>query len=149
MRPDMKIDIRTATEKDLDILLDVRRQALRAYVPEMWGRSDETRRHIYLVDCLDAAVIQIIQGDGVGIGMLAVEERADEYFIENVVLLPAYQNRGIGTRLVSDVLREAREKGLPVRLEVLKVNPAYRLYERLGFMVTEETSTHFVMGYAI
>jgi ribosomal protein S18 acetylase RimI-like enzyme len=33
----------------------------------------------------------------------------------------------------------------PIRLFVLKVNPARRLYERLGFQVLEETETHYVM----
>jgi ribosomal protein S18 acetylase RimI-like enzyme len=32
-----------------------------------------------------------------------------------------------------------------VTLQVLKVNPARRLYERLGFRVTGETPTHFLM----
>jgi ribosomal protein S18 acetylase RimI-like enzyme len=144
----MNIDIRTATEKDLDFLLEVRRQALQTYALETWGRWDETRQRTYLVGRLDSAIIQIIQGDGVDIGMLAVEERADEIFIENVVLLPAYQNRGIGTQLVTETLQKARSKGFPVRLQVLKVNPARRLYDRLGFRVIEETDTHYVMEWA-
>ena len=34
---------------------------------------------------------------------------------------------------------------MPVELQVLKVNPARRLYGRLGFQVTGETETHYLM----
>jgi ribosomal protein S18 acetylase RimI-like enzyme len=43
------------------------------------------------------------------------------------------------------VLDEARRSGKPVALQVLKVNPARRLYERLGFSVTGENETLYFM----
>ena len=72
----------------------------------------------------------------------------DEVRLDRVFLLPECQNRGIGTRLVRDVLAEARAAGLPVRLRVFRVNPARRLYERLGFVATGETDTHALMERA-
>jgi ribosomal protein S18 acetylase RimI-like enzyme len=58
---------------------------------------------------------------------------------------PEHQGKGIGTRLISEVLQDAHSRGLAVRLRVLKVNPAQRLYERLGFAVVGETETHHLM----
>ena len=44
------------------------------------------------------------------------------------------------------VLDAASKLGLPVRLRVLKVNlRATAFYERLGFSITGETDTHFLM----
>jgi ribosomal protein S18 acetylase RimI-like enzyme len=40
--------------------------------------------------------------------------------------------------LIKDLLREARAKGKPVSLSVVRHNPAQRLYERLGFKVIGE-----------
>lgn len=41
---------------------------------------------------------------------------------------------------------EARRLGLPVRLQVLKINPrALSFYERSGFVRTGETDTHILM----
>lgn len=44
------------------------------------------------------------------------------------------------------IMEEARGLGLPVRLQVLKVNTRARaLYERLGFRCTGHTGTHDLM----
>jgi len=52
----------------------------------------------------------------------------------------------LGAALVRGVTAVADVRGLPVRLQVLKINPARRLYERLGFVVTGETETHDLMA---
>jgi RimJ/RimL family protein N-acetyltransferase len=47
------------------------------------------------------------------------------------------------------VIEEARQLGLPLRLQVMKVNPRARtFYERLGFIHTGETDTHILMERA-
>ena len=74
-----------------------------------------------------------------------MRRQSDEIRLFRVFLLPSVQNRGIGTRLVRDLLDEAAAAGLPLRLRVLRVNPARRLYERLGFVLSGETETHFTM----
>jgi len=59
----------------------------------------------------------------------------DEWEIENVVVAPEHRRRGIGSRLVREIMRMAvqGEAGL-VLLEVRESNLAARhLYEQLGF----------------
>jgi ribosomal protein S18 acetylase RimI-like enzyme len=60
-------------------------------------------------------------------------------------LRPALQGQGIGMLVIQQVLDEAKRSGKPVVLQVLKVNPARRLYERLGFSATGENETHYFM----
>ena len=80
--------------------------------------------------------------DGLAVGLLRVSERESALFIDQVEIVPDYQDRGIGTALINDLLA----RGRPVELGVLKVNDdARRLYERLGFRVTGETETHYNM----
>jgi ribosomal protein S18 acetylase RimI-like enzyme len=59
--------------------------------------------------------------------------------------VPEWQGRSIGRRLVGALLDQARRAGVPVVLSVLKVNPARRLYERLGFRVVGERDRSFEM----
>ena len=67
--------------------------------------------------------------------------------VGNIELDPRFQGQGIGTAILQDMQRDAAEQGLEVRLQVLKVNPARRLYERLGFEVTGETETDRQMAW--
>jgi ribosomal protein S18 acetylase RimI-like enzyme len=52
--------------------------------------------------------------------------------------MPPYQRQGIGTSLIRDVIGEAQAAGLALRISAATINPARRLYERLGFVLTGE-----------
>ena len=80
---------------------------------------------------------------------------ADEPFLIRVygstrldeLALTEYQQRGIGGSLLQALLEEARTTGKSVTLHVDKFNRAARLYERLGFSVTEDTGGSFKMEW--
>ena len=63
-----------------------------------------------------------------------------------ISLLPEYRGRGIGTQLLTALLRLLRENGYrQVSLSVQKENPALRLYQRTGFRILAETGTEYLM----
>lgn len=70
----------------------------------------------------------------------------DRVWLARIAIVPVSQRRGIGTTILRSVLAQAASQGLPVMLQVLKVNPAWQLYERLGFVITGETETHYLMS---
>lgn len=124
-----------ASRSDLPFLFELNKAALGAYVAELWGWDDAFQRQ-YVEERVDLANSRIILIAGERAGRLTVVEHEDHIFLDYVALFPTWQNRGYGTRIVKDVLEEARAKGKAVRLSVLQINPAARLYERLGFTVT-------------
>jgi ribosomal protein S18 acetylase RimI-like enzyme len=83
--------------------------------------------------------------DGVDIGWLQTATHDDELFIAQLFVDRLFQHRGIGTELVKRLIEEAECADQSVRLEVVKINPARRLYERLGFRVTHEDGRKFHM----
>ncbi|MGC4076699.1 MAG: GNAT family N-acetyltransferase [Rubrivivax sp.] len=92
---------------------------------------------------LDGAAIVLI--DGVPGGVLRVHRGSRDWAIQRVQLLPQYRRAGIGSRLIAEVLADARRHGARVSLSVLKSNPALSLYERLGFTVTAECENGYSM----
>lgn len=57
-----------------------------------------------------------------------------------------YRGRGIGARLLGNMLRLLRRKDYAqVSLSVQKANPAFRLYKRLGFETARETDEEFIL----
>ena len=59
-----------------------------------------------------------------------------------------HQRRGIGSRCVDSILKQASQAGLPVELRVFKNNPrALVFYHRLGFEQTVTCKTHIHMRW--
>lgn len=80
----------------------------------------------------------VVELDGHPAGRLYVDRRSDEIRIVDLALLAAERGRGLGGRLMQDILDEGADAGLPVRIHVERTNPARRLYDRLGFETEQE-----------
>jgi ribosomal protein S18 acetylase RimI-like enzyme len=137
--------LRPATADDYPFLYDLHVAAMKDYVARTWGWDDAFQRKMF-ADKFRPEGSQVVVAGGRDVGV--VERRPDAWFIANIEIAPAAQGRGLGAAIVLDLLATAARDGLPVRLQVLKVNPARRLYERLGFAITGETPTHYLMGTA-
>ena len=86
-----------------------------------------------------------MEADDAPIGRLYLDRRKDEIWVVDIALLPEHRGRGIGDALMRQVIAEADEKALPVRIHVEHVNPAQRWYERLGFRRTGDTGVYYLM----
>ncbi|WP_367874070.1 GNAT family N-acetyltransferase [Luteolibacter sp. Populi] len=139
---------RAATDADLGFLWELHVLTMRDYVEQTWGWEslwqEENFRKFF-----DFTVMEILEVDGEPVGAISVEDQEDRLYLRNIEIHPAWQNRGIGTVLVTEFIELARAKSLPARLQVLKVNPARRLYERMGFELCGETETHFLMEHPV
>jgi ribosomal protein S18 acetylase RimI-like enzyme len=138
--------LREADSGDLDILYRIHRAALGPYVEQTWGVWDEPAQLQYWRERFDPARIQAIETDDGTIGYLELVVHDDHLEVANIEVSPRHQGRGIGTSLLKSILEEGRRSGHAVRLQVLKVNTARRLYERLGLVQTGETETHYLMA---
>lgn len=82
----------------------------------------------------DAEMIVAAKGDDVA-GFSAFWFVVDQGELGNVAVSPSWRGRGVGARLVAEMLRRAARRGVrEVFLEVRPTNTtARRLYERFGF----------------
>ena len=123
--------------------------------PVPW--TDE-QKHAFLKQQFDAqhshyqqyfpeASFDVLLSDGTAIGRLYVDRRDDEIRIIDIALLPEHRGRGIGGAIMTELLAEAQDKRLPVRIHVERNNPALRLYERLGFAQVEDQGVYLLMQW--
>jgi len=70
---------------------------------------------------------------------MRVDRLPDHWFLAKLYLLPAFQNMGLGSRLLEELITDAAIVRLPLRLSVLDGNPARYFYERHGFVVTSSS----------
>jgi ribosomal protein S18 acetylase RimI-like enzyme len=123
---------RPAVESDYQFMWDLHLRTFRSYVEATWGWDEEWQSK-YFRETRDLSRYEILVNNGRNIGCLGIRYEDKVLFLEYVAILPEHQNQGLGSEVVRDVLRSAAERGVPVRLSVLKVNPVRKLYERMGF----------------
>jgi ribosomal protein S18 acetylase RimI-like enzyme len=146
----MNLTRRTAQAHDEDFLYALHKATMHDYVMETWGVWDELWQRERYRQNFQPQRLRVIQLDGQDIGMLHLQERTEELFLVNLEILPEFQKRGVGSQIIRQVIEEANQLGKPVALQVLKVNLAARaLYQRLGFGVTGENDTHYIMAYEV
>jgi len=95
----------------------------------------------------DATQVRIIILDGMDIGWLQSFIKDDALFLAQLFVESALRGQGIGTEVVKGLIEEAARAGRAVTLGVVKINPALRLYERLGFRTTHEDERKFYMRH--
>lgn len=92
----------------------------------------------------DAAWL-IVESGAAPLGRLYTDERPASVHLIDIALLPEWRGRGLGGAILADLIAEAAARGLAVSLQVEKVNPARRLYERLGFRVVADNGPYDCM----
>lgn len=95
------------------------------------------------------AVHEIIYWDEKPIGRIITEIRKSEVLLVDISLVTSWQNKGIGTHLISNLQQQAKQIRKPILLHVYQSNPAERLYKKLGFQVLEEKPPYIAMSWDI
>lgn len=107
----------------------------------------------YEAQCADyssnypAARSQVVVFKGEKVGRLIWSTEHGDLHIIDLGLLPSLRGQGVGTKVIRHLLAIATEANLDVRFYVEKMNPAIRLYERLGFKVVEDLTGHLRMAW--
>jgi ribosomal protein S18 acetylase RimI-like enzyme len=141
----VKLSFRPVTDDDYEYLYRLNEATMRTYAELTYGPWDEAVTRRIFAERWRPATTRIVQVNGHDAGMLELLPTEVGLQLANIRVAPEYQGQGVGTRLISEVLQDAHARGLTVALRVLKVNPARRLYERLGFVVVGETEAHHLM----
>jgi ribosomal protein S18 acetylase RimI-like enzyme len=143
----MELLRRPATEADFDFARRVHHEAYRDVVERQFGRFGEEQDQFFARNWAKHPH-EIVLSDGVPCGYVAVYDRDEAVVFSELVILPAFQGRGIGTFLLREQMERARGRGVPVWLGVLHENHrAATLYRRLGFRETGRTDTHILMEW--
>lgn len=102
-----------------------------------------------VIDWVDRKIKKYIDGytriyaDGELCGYFRFCKDGDMYELDDFYLFEGYRGRGIGTRVLSDILSRA---DADVYLYVFRRNgAAVRIYEKYGFEVSEDLGTRYVM----
>ncbi|MEM7154800.1 MAG: GNAT family N-acetyltransferase [Myxococcota bacterium] len=137
-----------AESSDFDQLWALHRQSHRGFVEQGGESWNEAQQRVAFTRAFATQDMQRVEVDGETVGMLSVAWDESPVVVHAVELWPQWQGRGLGTRLVHDVLLRAQQLECGVEVEVHAANPARALFERLGFKPTTATATHQRLAWA-
>ncbi|REC49668.1 GNAT family N-acetyltransferase [Chryseobacterium pennipullorum] len=141
----MDLDLRyeKADEGDIDFLLNLRMKTMNPHYETSGLSTDRETTLQRILYKFDKANIILL--DNQPIGLLKVDRTFTNIDVLQLQIDPSQQGKGLGKRILSDILEEASLAGKTVSLSVLKTNKAQHLYRSLGFKVVDEDQYSYFM----
>lgn len=142
----MEINLRPSTEEDFEFIFSLNKINMKKYVDIIRGWNEEYER-ADMKNKFMPGTHKIIQVDEQDVGTILIQEELGHFKLAHLELLPQFQNKGIGTKLIKEILDKAKTKNKYVWLKVLKTNPAIELYKKLGFVKIGEEELKYIMRF--
>ncbi|MDB5618976.1 GNAT family N-acetyltransferase [Tardiphaga sp.] len=147
LEPDLSFVYLPHSEQAFEFTFAAKKEALGPHIRSRWAWEENYQRDVHRARFSEKVFFSILQ-DGVPIGTLSWMIFADHARFGEFYLLNAYQQKGIGTRVLKHIVEQADRHRLGIRLEYLKWNPVGRLYLRHDFRPTQETENHVFLERA-
>ena len=125
-----------ATAKDIDILDRIHTENMKEYVEKIYPWNPTLFRNFVAKD------YRVIKYQNEIIGFIKVVVLPTDIYLGEIQIARNYQNSGIGTNILENIIAKAKLNNRRLWLRVIKGNPAEKLYTRLGFSLFEESLTH-------
>lgn len=137
--------IRPVRNGEIIDLFDIHRAVFSSHIEQIWGWDEDWQKDNFKREA-ESAETSVVIIDGVIIGYVQICDNENGLYLQNIAILPEYQRKGVGTRLIQRFQALAVAKEAPLQLSVFRTNTsALRFYERLGFEKAGDTNTHYQM----
>ena len=139
------ISYRKATEKDLDALLDLRVKTMESHLINSGVNTTEEFHLERIKYKFENA--EIILLENIEVGLLKIMESNEKIEIIQIQISSSFRGKGIGTKIIKEIIGNAIQNNLSVTLSVLKENKAKKLYQNLGFEIISSSENSFEMEF--
>ena len=147
-----KVEIIPVTDDDFQFGYDIRKLTMEEHIIKTYGKWNEIEQ---LDNCKKCFPLKhhkkyIIKYLGENIGWLNYEENETNMELNQIFIHPKYQGKGIGSKIINDLMKICKNKNKSIILEVLKSNyKAKKLYLKLGFNIYKEDDNDYFLEYKI
>ena len=144
----MDYKIRFATPDDHDLIYGLKVESVRPYVEKIWGWDEDYQRKDFDGDFSRMEQFNVIEVDGRFVGFVQYYFEYPYFEVVEIHLLPEFRGKGIGSEILRYLQKVCIAHDRKIRIGCFKENHrAKNLYQKLGFMQTEETDTHYILEY--
>lgn len=137
----------TANADDVPFLLKLRQKTMNEHLSSAGFRTDDEYHLARINEAYNDSLI--INVNNRQIGLIKLSRQKNNLHIRQLQILPEYQNKGVGSKVLSVIINKAKSLSLPITLSVLLNNPAKALYTKHGFEVIGENVLEYQMRYSV
>lgn len=150
----MNYSFRLITESDRPFLKKVYRSTRETELDSIpWDEDDKDKfiefqfntQHNYFLSAYQGAEFLIIVVNNSNTGRLYLWKTETQIRIVDIALLPEFRNKGIGTKILNDLVDESENTGKKLTIHVKHDNPAMVFYERLGFKKKDDDGIQYYL----
>lgn len=142
----MTVEVRQATKSDIRLSFAFGEDAVRQHVEATWGVWEPSEQWLRHAASFDPSSHWIVFAEGEPVGVVAAELAQSHVHLSKLYLRTQARGRGIGSLILSALLRSAASRCQPLRLSVLAVNErAQAFYAKHGFYESSRTAERVFM----
>lgn len=133
-------------QDEIKFIYNLKKEVYHKYIEEIYGEWNEENQNKLFNKFMkeNSKNIELIYLNDKLVGFYNGKNKDDNTFeIANICIMPEYQNNGIGTAVLKEILFENNDKD--VFLQCFKESPAMKLFERIEFGKIMETEQHYIM----
>ena len=142
------VGFRKVKHEDLDFLVKLRKKSMNKHLLAA-GVKMSNEQHVERVkEAYYESHIILYDRKPIGVlkfGVVTNKNLDKSLHIRQFQILPEYQGKGIGSKVLMVVKKKALQLCLPITLNVLLKNPARALYLRHGFQVEGKNKLEYQM----
>ena len=146
MSDNIETKIRKGSAADEQWLFNLFKETMQNFIDGAWGWEELFQKEGFATS-LPAKNFLILESENTPIACLHASKKADHLFLDMILVEPAFQRQGFGSQLISLIMQEAKNANMPIRLSVIKANPAVRFHQNLGFEIIEEDEHSYRMQW--
>ena len=141
----MEYKLSTSSNKDINRLIEYKKRTIYQYAKDLSNEEiDSINKYVTSeVPRLINDYSNIIVDNKI-VGCILLKNNDNSKLLDEIYLEEEYRNKGIGTKIIMDILNNNDVVYLWVNKENEK---AISLYKKLGFNVIEETESRYCMKY--
>lgn len=142
----MNFKTRQGAISDKEWLYKLYCSTMRTYIEQTWGWDEG-----YQKNCLETNLyptkFRIVIVNNNDVGAYLINQENNYYWLEMLLISKKMQGKGLGTAIIKTIQAQTENDRKPLKLSVLKVNPAKKFYSRLGFCVYDQDESFFKMKW--
>ena len=147
---DNRIEIVPITVDDFQFGYDIRKLTMEEHISKTYGEWNENKQMESCKKYFSLEKRFVIKYFDKKIGWLMFEENETDIDLIQIFIHPEYQGKGIGSKIINNLIIIGKDKNKEIILDVLKSNyKAKKLYLKLGFKIYNETETEYFLKYEI